>query len=463
MAFFGLFGSKKAPSLPADPPMVAGLISPLQNLHRFYPEDSITPGRFKLICKSADIGYVAELMELLDAAAADYKVASVLRTRKLSVASADWDVEPSEDSDAARAVAEETKDFLDKIPGFTQLKMDLLDAHYRGFAAGRATRSMVDDAGKQREMITAWEPIESRFFYFYESSEPRVMTLDEPQGVPLPPEYIFHVVRDKPGPITRGGTGRSIAKMWLYKGYFTVDMASYLEKYGQPHVQVTIPGHYVDGSVEMERAKSAARSLIADHIGLVPEGVAIELLETIKQTSTVKDTYIAAIQFCDEAIAMAETGHTLTSAGSSVGGLGHGQEAKQAGDVKQEIKEYDAIGLEEVINEQIIKPRHLRQYGPGVPVPHFCIDVEEPEDELQTANANLYRAQTRQILATIGVPQSLEEIYEEFEMEAPEGEEDTLTAPEPVAPPLDPNKMPPTGPGASKPPATAAKPAKKKA
>jgi phage gp29-like protein len=459
MALWGLFGEgKKAP------PKIAGLISPVQNLFRLYPEDSVTPQRYKLIQKNADIGWTAELMELMDAASADYKIASVLRTRKLSVAAADWDVEPYDDSDQAKMVADETKDFLSAIPNFTQLKMDLLDAHYRGFAAGRAKRAMVDNdpkfPGMTREMVVEWEPIESRFFYFFESYEPRVMTYEVPHGIPLPKEFLFHVVRDKPGPITRGGTGRGIVKMWLYKGYFTVDMASYLEKFGQPHVQVTIPGHYVEGSDELERAKAAARSLIADHIGLVPEGVAIELLETIKQTSTVKDTYIAAIQFCDEAIAMAETGHTLTSAGSTVGGLGHGQEAKQAADVKQEIKEYDAMGLEETINDQLIRPRHLRQYGDKVPAPRFCIDVKEPEDELQISNAQYFRAQSLEILQGMGLKLSTSEMYEEFDLEEPEDEDDTLEAPQPD-PPAPTDAMP----GQPKAPATPkpkAKPKKKR-
>jgi phage gp29-like protein len=438
MALWGLFGKKvKAES--------AGLISPVQNLFRAYPEDSITPARYKQLLRDADIGVTSGLMELFDAAATDYKVSSTLRTRKLSVASADWSVEPSDDSEAAKKIADETEDFLESIPNYLQMKMDILDAHYRGFSAGRALRSMVNDPAKAnlfagpREMVVGWEPIESRFFVFDNAHEPLVMTEDHPNGVPLPAEYLYHVVRDKPGPVTRGGTGRSIAKMWLYKGYFAVDMASYIEKFGQPHVQVTIPAHYVEGSSELERAKDAARSLIADHIGLVPEGVVIEILESIKQTSNVKDTFIAAIQFCDEAIAMSETGHTLTSAGSTVGGLGHGGEAKQAGDVKQEIKRYDACGLDEVLNMQLIWPRHLRMYGPNVPRPYLCTDVEDPEDEVEIATAQKLRAETRQILQSIGLPQSKSEMYEEFKMEPPAAI-DTLEDPKPV---LTPGTKPP--------------------
>lgn len=419
------FGAKAKPE-----PQSPGLITPIQNLHREYPEDTITPVRFKLILKNADIGNTSELMELLDAAAMDYKVSSTLRTRKLAVAAAPWKFDPVDDSEAAAADAEAARAWLASFSAFTQMRMDLLDAHFRGFACGRVLHAFADGV----EKLTGWEPIESRFFTFKDAHEPLVTTEDNPEGVPLPPEYIFHVVRDKPGPVTRGGTGRGIARMWLYKGYFTIDMASYIEKYGQPHVNVTIPAHYVEGSAELERAKSAARSLIADHIGLVPEGVALELLESIKQTSTVKDTYIAAIQFCDEAIAMAELGHTLSSGGSTVGGLGHGGEAKQAGDVKQEIKAYDAEALADVINEQVIAPWWLRTYGTKRPAPRFCIDVEEPENEVDEANALKLRADTIAVLTKAGLTVSIEQMREEFDLRAPSGAADTLEAPEPPAP-----------------------------
>jgi phage gp29-like protein len=445
MALWGLFGSKKKESV--------GLISPVQNLFRAYPEDTITPTRLKQILKNADTGVTSDYMELLDAAATDYKIASVLRTRKLSVASAPWEVKPALDamkegkrvsSDAAVKIADETRAFLESIPDFVQMKMDLCDAHYRGFAAGRLVREMVDGV----ETVVAWEPIESRFFTFKDAHEPLVMTEDVPEGVPLPPEYLYHVVRDKPGPVTRGGTGRSIGKMYVYKGYFTIWLSSHIEKYGSPHVQVKVPLDFVEGSAELERAKSAARGFIMDHIGLVPTGVEMEILESIKQTSTVKDTYIAAIQFCDEAISMAETGHTLTSAGSTVGGLGHGAEAKQAGDVEQKLMDYDARGLEECLNRQLIWPRHIRQYGPKAPRPCLCIDVDEPEDEVEVGTARKLRAETIAILQGAGLEVSETQIRQEFDLTKPTAG-DALEPPKPE---------PVEGPG--KPPAD--KPKKKK-
>ncbi len=319
------------------------LISPMQNLSREYPEDGITIARYRQILRDADIGLTARYMEWLDLCSTDFKVASVLRTRKLAVAGAPWRVEPPEGDASAlgKTVADETADFLRRMPNFTQFKMDLLDAHYRGFATMRLGWAVQEG----RQLVVEQDAIESRFLRFHEGSEPYIMTMQDPNGVPLPSEYLFHVVRDKPGPVTRGGTGRSIGKLVFYKGFNLVDTASYIEKYGQPHIQVLLPANITEGSPELERAKSAARSIITDNIGLVPAGVTIEVLESIKQTSTVNDTYLAFMNWLDEGIAQAELGHTLTSGASQVGGLGHGGEADEAADVKQEIKQYDAAGL----------------------------------------------------------------------------------------------------------------------
>lgn len=432
------------------PPADTSLISPIQNLTRQYPEDGIaSPKDLKWILRDADTGLTSRYMELLDTISNDFKVASVLRTRKLAVAGACWHLEPPEGdiSDQAKAICDETTDFLKRAPDFTQLKMDQLDAHYRGFASMRLRYEVVEG----RIMIVEQEPIESRYFRFDNACTPFITTFDNPEGVPMPPEYLFHVVRDKPGPVTRGGTGRSISKLWLYKGFNLIDLAGYVEKYGQPHIQVLLPPGLVDGAPELERAKDAARSIIADNIGLVPSGVTIEVLESIKQTSTVNDTYLAFMRWLDEGIAIAELGHTLTSGASNVGGLGHGGEAEQAADVKQDIKEYDARSLENHIDTQIILPRNMRQYGKTAPMPRMCIEVQEEDDMVQLATANKLRAETIQILKLAGLDVSVSQVRREFGLEEPEGDDDILKGetpePLPVAPP--PNGKKPQAPNAN--------------
>ncbi len=427
MGIFSFLAGK--PKVPKDS---GSLISPVQNLFREYPEDTITPVRYRDILHDADIGLTYRYMELLDAASTDAKVASVLRTRKLAVAGADFHVEPGDESDLAMKIAEETEEFIEAIPNLRQFWMDLLDAHYRGFACIRPVWAVVNGLQK----VVDYEPIESRFFRFDNAATPMIVTQNNPQGEPMPPEYLFHVVRDKPGPVTRGGTGRSIGKLWLYKGYNLVDLASYLEKFGQPHVQVKIPLHYVEGSPELERAKSAARSLISDNIGLVPADVTLELLETIKQTSTVNDTYLAFMRWCDEGIAQAELGHSLTSAASNVGGLGHGQEAQQAGEVRQDIKQYDAQGFINQQHSQLIWPRTVRQYGPTAPLPFLCLDVEQPEDQAQVATAQKLRAETIAILKGAGLDVSKRQIYQEFKLEEPDSEDDKLIGSVPAPAPI---------------------------
>jgi phage gp29-like protein len=418
MGLFSYFGRKTTPEV--------GPISPIQNLWRQYPEDTIDPKNLKWILKEADQGWTTRYMELLDAASNDFKVASTLRTRKLSVAGAPHRFEPGDESERGKQIADETADWFGKIPNVRQFLMDLLDAHYRGFSCVRPEFEVIDG----RQMVVAWESIESRFFVFENGITPLIMTEANQSGEPLPPEYLFHVVTDKPGPITRGGTGRSIVKLWLYKGYGLVDMMSYVERFGQPHVQVIVPKNYVEGSAELERAKSAARSLIADSIGLVPEGVTISILESMKQLSQIDQVYLAVLKWLDEGIAQAELGHTLTSGASSVGGMGHGGEAAAAGDVKQDLKDADATGLVCLLEGQLIWPRTIRQYGEGAPLPRLIIDVSEAEDEELVAKAQKMRAETMAILKAAGLDISKRQARQEFDLVEPDGDDDIMRAEE---------------------------------
>ncbi len=430
MGIFSVFSRK--------PPKDSGVrIDPRMNMTRQYPEDTVTPRELKRILKEADGGDVARYMELLDATAADPKAASVLRTRKLAVAGAPRRFEPGDESDRAKQIADETLDFFNRIPNVTQFLMHLLDAHYRAFATMRLEWDVQPGPLGLRQLICGYEAIESRFLRFENACEPRVMTQGDYQGVPIPPEWLFFTMNDKAGPVVRGGTGRALVKAWVYKGYFTIDMASFIETNAKPHVQVTVPGHYVEGSAELERAKDAARAMVSDFIGLVPEGVNIQLIESVKQTSTVRDTYLAAIRYLDEVISIAELGGDLASGSSQSGGIGHGAEAEQQGDVRQDIKEFDALSVADFLQHCVITPRTLRQYGENAPIPKLVIDVLEAEDETEVATAQKLRAETLEILQRIGKEISSKQVDEEFDLRPPDGKEDVLVAKaKPVAPSL---------------------------
>lgn len=406
----------------SNPPNEPSLIDPVRNLFRLYPSDTISAVRYKSILRNADAGYTTEFMELLDDVATDAHVASCLRTRKLAVAKGHRHVKPASLSAADRKIADQAQMFVESIPDWRQLSIDVLDAVYRGWSCNRPIWGAKDKAW----WIVGHEPIESRFFRFHYGVEPLIDLLNAPP-VPVPPGYLFHVHRDKPGPIVRGGLGRSVAKLWLYKSFALIDTASYLERFGHPHIQVNLPAGYKEGSPELERAKAAARSLVTDQVGLVPPNVTMTILETISKAATVRDVYLAFMEWCDRGISKAVLGHaSAVEAGTSrLGGSG---DAENASDMQQDLVELDAAQFGETLTTQLIGPWTRYHHGPNARVPRLEIDVSLPENQLEKHQAQKVRADTIAVLMSpaIGLKVSKQQIQDEFELEEPESEDDEL-------------------------------------
>jgi phage gp29-like protein len=420
----------KAPA--PETPIIS--IAPARKVSRTYPATGLDPLRYQSILRSADQGYSWQLMELLDEVAADPQIGSMLRTRKLAVAGAPWHVDPGDESDLGKEIAEAAKAFAQRIPNFSQLRFDLLDAAFRGFAASVPEWSYVDG----RFDVVKHTPIESRFFVFAAGDEPLVETEGHPSGEPLPAGVLFHVARDKAGITVRGGFGRTLAKLWLYKALALIDCASFLEKFGQPHIQIELPSHIKDGSPEFERAVAAAQSFIADQIGIVSPGVTIKAIEAINKAATVNDVYIAFLRYLDEAIAVCVLGATLTTT-SGPGGLGHGGEAAQHGEVRQDITEFEAAQLDEMVNEQLFKPWKNYHYGPLAPMPRFCSEVGAPVDEQAKATTLKTRADTLAVLKNqLGLALAENRVRTEFDAPAPEKGEPVLGGTPPAPAPLPP-------------------------
>jgi phage gp29-like protein len=405
-------------------------IPDMARLFRTYPAHGISPPKLLWLFENADIGYTSEIMELLDDVAADAHVASVLRTRKLAVAGANYCVNAADDSDPAKTIADEAQLFIDRIPNWRQLVVDLSDAPYRGFAAVQPKWEGKD----AKWWVVGHTAIESRFFVFENYGElPLVMSERAPQGEPLPEGVIWHEFRDKAGPVVRGGVGRSIAKLWLYKSLNLVDCASFLERFGHPHVQVELPAHIRAGSAEYEQAKKAAKALIADQVGLVPAGVTLTILDAINKAGNLDGVYLAFLRWCDEGISKAVLGGTLTTDAGPTG-LGHGREAKEHGKIRQDIREFDAYELEDTLDSQLLRAWTNYHHGPEAPQPFGKFDVAEPENEVDKRAAQKARAETIAILVNAGLPVSKAQMREEFELVEVEGDEDALQKAAPPAP-----------------------------
>jgi phage gp29-like protein len=437
---FGKDGGGKADAPAAAPPLEEIIFAAGQSLWRVYPSDGISPSKLKRILRDADVGQTFEFMELLDDVSADAQVSTALSTRKLAVAGANWNMDAADDperADLARAISDDAEAFVKRIGECRQLFVDLMDAHYRGFAANQPLWEPAIINGKPRFEIPRHKALESRFFRFDTDLNPLIMTERNLGGEPLPPGVLFHTSRDKPGPIVRGGTGRSIVKPWLYKGLNLVDCASYLERFGHPLVVAKYKQSIREGSAEYEAAKRAARALIADMVAMVPENASLELLGDLNKADNIDRVYLAFIKFCDEQINKAE-GLGAQTMDAGPGGMGHGQEQKGQGDVRQDLKQLDAVRLEDTLQCGLLKPFVLYHYGPEAVslTPRLCFDVDRPEDQVAKTTAQKNRADTFVVLRNGGAKITMAQVNREFDIDEAEGDEPLFEAPKvPTIPP----------------------------
>jgi len=425
------------------PPQTIITIAPSRKIARFYPTDGLDPRRLQEIQRLADFGTTFLWQEVLDDVACDAHVQSQLLKMKMSVAGAPVELEPGDESDKAAEIAEAAELFWKRIPDSAQMVADLLDAEYRGFAAVQPV--WYEDAGAW--WIEQWEAIEARFFRFVEGNTPLIETLENPAGELMPEGLLFHAVRDRAGLICRGGAGRVIAKPWLYKSYNLIDGMSFIERFGHPHVQVELPPNVKEGSPELERAKGAARALIADQIGLVPAGVKVTILESITKAATVRDVYLAFIEYLDAAISKAINGVTATTELTRTGGaLGVGGAAEVQERAEQQLVQLRAARIDQMLTTDLIGPWTVWHYGPQAPKPRLRHLVEPPTDEKAEAETRKTRAETLKVLASMKMPIAVRQVRDEFSLVEPEAGEETLGVTEPPAPPAPgAPPIPPTG------------------
>jgi phage gp29-like protein len=235
-----------------------------------------------------------------------------------------------------------------------------------------------------------------------------------PLGVALPENKFFTLsFRMKHGnrwgnPVLR----RVFWQSWIKRNGIKAWLR-YLEK-GSGSVQAKYRGG--SGKEEQAKALDAAIALVEESAVATTDGVEIVVHE---MTRNVGSSHMELVDgFCNPEISRAILGQTLTSRGSDGGGsraLGEVHERKE-----DKILEVDAKAIMAVVDHYIITPIVRFKFGPNALIPKFKIGYE-PEDD-QNAKAKKYSILRKEV----GVPLSLKQVRDEFSLEAPMDEEDTI-------------------------------------
>lgn len=300
----------------------------------------------------------------------DLHYAAQLRTRKLAVAAIEPTVEAYSEDKTDMEMAERVRHLMsdDKIP---ELFFDLLD----GLGKGLAVVQILWNTKK-----TPWKPFDYKWVdprYLRQDQENLEQILliseDAPSGAPLEPyKFMVHTPRSKSGSIWRNGLARLVAVMYMLKSFTVRDWWAFAEVFGIP---VRVGKYGANASEEDINTLINAIGRIASDAGaVIPESMKMEFIESAKGNNG-DSLFENMARWCDEQISKAVLGQTMTADdGSSQ------SQANVHNEVRMDIAKWDARQLEACVNEYLVKPFIILNWGVQEHYPKVKIAIPEPED-----------------------------------------------------------------------------------
>lgn len=333
---------------------------------------TLTPQRLAGILRSVIDGNDPEAYMTLaeEMEERDLHYAAQLRTRKLAVAAIEPTVEAYSDDEQDILMAERVREVMedDMIP---ELFFDLLDGLGKGL-------SVVQILWNTRTM--PWKPkdykwVDPRYLRQDQSTLEEILLISEsaPQGAPLEPyKFILHTPRSKSGSVWRNGLARLVCVMYMLKSYTVRDWWAFAEVFGIP---IRVGKYGANASKDDIQTLVNAVSRIASDAGaVIPESMKLELIESA--TGKGGDLLFEKMaRWCDEQISKAVLGQTMTADDGS-----SRAQATVHNEVRLDIAKWDARQLESSINEYLVKPFIILNWGVQEHYPKVRIKVSEPED-----------------------------------------------------------------------------------
>lgn len=388
-----------------------------------YPSNGLNPRRLARIFREADMGDIMSQMELFEEIEEkDAHIFSQLQTRKLAVTGLDWTVQPAGITDRDKEIADFVENRIKAIPRLREVMLDILDSIGKGISISEIEWE-VDRSGSFVIAKIEWvHP--KKLFWDYETDEMKIRTQEYPSGISLPEnKFVVHRYKAKSGHPSRAGIIRVVAWMYLFKNYDVKDWVAFCEVFGMP----LRLGKY-NAAASKEDKEALAEAIInlgTDAAGIIPDTAAIEFIESNKTTSA--EIYEKLARYCDEQTSKAIVGQTLTA---DSGGGSYAQ-GKVHADVRHDLTVADAQSLAETINECIVRPLVMYNFGESDACPVFQFDCKDPEDLKTTVE--IYR--TLSCDMGLKIPES--HIYKKFAIPKPEGSEKYLEPWKINMPPLE--------------------------
>ena len=336
-----------------------------------------------------------------------------LRTRKIAVSGLPRRVVAVDDSSQETAIAELLTGCINS-DGFSTVIRNILDALGKGFSAIEIIwDTEAGDALRPLWLPKAFEWVNPRFIKFDRETAriPLLKTDDFPDGEPLPKyKFIYHQPHVTSGLPLAGGLARQVAAMHLFKSFAVRDWMAFAEVFGIP---IRIGEHPPKASPQdIEMLREAVRDLGSDAAAVLPNTMQIHFERAgMSGLAGSDDFFLSLAGWLDSQISKAVLGQTMTSDnGSSLA------QAQVHNEVRKDIRDSDIEALQEVLNQDLIRPIVDLNFGPRPrPQDYPRVDVYEEEQEdlvaLSTALAPFIDR---------GLPVEVSVILDKFGLEMPE-------------------------------------------
>lgn len=392
---------------------------------RRYLTDSPTPQKFGAWLKLADRGDIAALWEMQEEMEAkDAWLKAVTGTRRRAITALEWEIEPDEeakDIGAAEAAAEycdeklseigefpTTLEFLQKSIGPNVAIVELLweKAELVG---------MVDVPGHRLRS----DPIYNYGVYIRVNESPLdLIPTDQPQGKWI----VYHHDWNGGFPFRSTYTHATVVP-WIIKHFSLSDWKSFLEIYGMPWRFATMDETVTPD--DRNTIEDMLNNMGSDTAAAFPKGTTVDMLEVTGKGEAFKEM----LDMQNKTLSVLYLGQNLTT---DVGAVGSHAAAQVHDNVRLDLLQSDLACEARTLRSQLLKPMiDLKFPGKDMPIPYFCRQYEKVRN-LEADRLDMDRIT---MARTMGLPISVDDVYQKLDMIRPAETEKDVLFTEPVATP----------------------------
>lgn len=387
---------------------------------------ALTPGRLRTFIDEADAGYPSNLNQLLsEIGDRDLHMVAVLGTRAHAVAGLDWSLKPVSEEPADVELAKWCEARIRQMAGLHTSIFRLMGGVTTGIAAAE-----IDWAVKGGEVVPlSLLHVPSWWMRPDPNGGWLVQTDANLNGEPLTPyRWVAHSPAAKDGLLTSGALGRVLAWAYLWKVYVLKDWVAYCEKFGSPLRLGKYPAGTQDKDIQ--KLGESIKQLGIDAWAVVPKDMDVSF-PADSGFRTGGPTYKELLTYVDEQISKVVVGQTLTTQAADSGTQALGSVHN---DVRQDIRDSDALQVAETLTRDLVTPLVLFNKGAGAKVPTWVFDTQPPEDEERAGRVQESRGRVFKQATELGVPVPMSQLREELGIREPKAGEPILVLPAPASP-----------------------------